>query len=162
MWYPEVDAVLAAEKSKIQLKTSEEEDELHIRAFDGKKEVGEIIMAQEYIQEEDGGGCYPFDAYEDPAVWEKVCDNEMVVNIQNLEVEPAYRGKGVATALMKLAMKEIKSRFKGYPIYINASPMGMEAGLSFEPLVDFYKKFGFKVLKKYPEHRNALLWRQTA
>src|SRR5271163_1526629 len=99
MWYFEVDAVMAAEKSKIQLKISDEEDELHILALDGKKEAGEIIIVQEYIQDEEEGGCYPFDAYEDPSLLKKVCDNEMVTNIQNLEVEPAYRGKGVATAL---------------------------------------------------------------
>jgi GNAT superfamily N-acetyltransferase len=163
MWYPEVDAVMAAEKSKLQFKISDEEDQLYIRALDGKKDAGEILIAEEYIQEqEDDGSCYPFDAYEDPKIWKKVCNNEMVINIQHLEVQPAYRGKGIATALMKLAMKEIKSRFSGYPIYINASPMGAETGLSFEPLVDFYKKFGFKVLKKYPEHRNALLWRDAA
>lgn len=160
MWYPEVDAVMAAEKSDIQYKLSEEDDGVKIRAFKNKKEAGEILIVQEYVGS--GGDCYPFEPYEDQPFYDKICDNENVTNIQHLEVKPKYRGIGIATSLMQQAMKYIKTRYKGDPVYINASPMGGDTGLSFGPLVDFYRKFGFKVLKEYPEHRNALLWRQRA
>jgi len=132
-------------------KLKQEDGDITIRAYDeAKKEAGSLTFLEEYV--DDG----TFDPYEDQPFYEKISEHETVVNIRDLHVEPAYRSSGIASTLMKRALKAIKSRFSGVPIYINASPYG--ESLSLDTLVAFYTKFGFKVLKKYTEHRNALLW----
>lgn len=128
-----------------------------VKAYDeDKKEVGSITFAEEYV---DDDGDYPFGSYKDQPFFEKITSHEVVVNIRDLHVKPEHKGKGIAGELMKRAMKAIKAKFSGVPTYINASPYGDGNNIGLESLVAFYTKFGFKVLKRYVEHRNALLWR---
>jgi len=75
-----------------------------------------------------------------------VDEDEWIIKIEHIEVNPNNRGQGYGTALMKEAMKEIAKRNINY-IYLNASPMGFD-GLPLEALTKFYEKFGFNVIKK--------------
>lgn len=137
-------------------KRKQEDGDVLIKAYDvDKKEVGSITFAEEYV---DDDGDYPFGPYRDQPFFEKITGHEVVVNIRDLHVKPEHKGKGIASELMKRAMKAIKAKFSGVPIYINASPYGDSNNISLESLIAFYSKFGFKVLKRYVEHRNALLW----
>jgi len=143
------------EKAAIKFTRKESDGKLIIYAKDGDKNIGEVVIYDEYLDA--GGECWPFSPYEGEKFYEDICGYEVVVNIQHLKVEPEYRGEGLASQLMDKAMKHAKKRWPGEPAYINASPMG--GSISLEDLITFYKKYGFKVLKKYPEHRNALLWK---
>ncbi len=125
---------------------------------DGEK-VGRIIAAEEY-NGDSSDECFAFEPYKTEPFYDDVCSHESFVIIQLLEVDPEARGEGVATGLMQRSMKEIEKRFSGTPVFINASPMGTSGGMGLEALVQFYQKFGFKVLKKYPQFRNAALWRE--
>lgn len=141
-------------KSNYTYKEANTDDGVIISAFDEKnKKVGSITFIDQYVQE-DG---WPFDMYQDQPFYAKITDHEMVICIQDLSVLEQQRNKGIAGELMKRAMSSIKKKYSGFPIYINASPYGIS--ISLESLISFYTKFGFKVLKRYPEYRNALLWR---
>lgn len=140
-------------KAKFELEKTD--DGFEILAYVDGEIAGNVTVTQEYI--DSGGECYPFQPYEDEPFYKDICDHESVTQISILSVEKEQTGKGIATELMKRAMKEIKKRYAGDPVYINASPMGDVVGLS--DLVSFYKTYGFKVLKTYPQHRNALLWK---
>ena len=112
--------------------------------------VGNVIISQEYGEEQ-------FAPYEDRPFYNKLVDNEVTTNIQSLDVEDKYQGKGVATNIMNIAISEIKKQYPDDPVFCNASPMG-DSGLGFDELVRFYQKFGFKVLGKFPEYKNAALF----
>ena len=131
------------------------QDGYQITATVNGKEAGKVIYDQEYCEDDYG----PFMPYKDEPFYDEINGNEVVIGIQHLEVEPEFRERGIAAELMKLAMADIKKRYKGLPVYINASPMG--DALVLDDLVAFYKRYGFQVLKKYPAHRNALLWKNA-
>jgi GNAT superfamily N-acetyltransferase len=158
--YPTVAAILArfhdprnAPKIEMADTTDSPGFELFIKKKD--KRVASITVKEEFL---DDGECYYFSPYKDEPFFEDLCSNEMVIAIEHLAVEPVWRGRGYAEALMTRAMKEIKRKYSGVPITINASPL--DNALSLSDLVAFYKRFGFKLLKSYPEHRNALLWKE--
>lgn len=116
--------------------------------------VGDDEGKLQIVQED---GSYAFGPYEKESFYEKITDHDTVISIQHLEVKPEYRSKGYARILMETALSYIKKTYPNTPVYINASPMGFAIDL--QGLVNFYKSYGFKVLKTYTQHKNALLWR---
>ena len=120
-------------------KLSNEDGDTVIRAYENKNQVGSLLFTGEYVEED---GEHPFGPYRDQPFFETICDHETVVNIQDLKVTPEHRSKGVASELMKRAMKAIKSKYPpNTPVYINATPYGSEKGKSIdlETLIEFYK-----------------------
>lgn len=134
------------------------DDGFEIIAYIDGEIAGNVIIVMEYVGS--GGDCYPFQPYEEEPFYKDICDHEEVVSIQTVEVLEKHGGQGIASELMSRAMKEIKKKYAGIPVYINASPMGDVVGL--DSLVKFYSSYGFKLLKKYPQWRNALLWKDKA
>lgn len=145
--------------TKIQYKTENEDDNLKIVAYAGNKKVGSLTVATQYVDDEESEYSYPFGAYVEEPFFEEITSHEYVINIEDLHIEKEYQKMGIASELMKRGMAEIKSRYSNVPVYINASPYGQGFNIGLDALIDFYKKFGFKVLKKYSQHRNALLWK---
>jgi len=73
-------------------------------------------------------------------------EDDLITKIEHIEVDESLQGQGIGTGLMNRAIKEIIDN--GYDfVYLNASPMGNK-GLSLEALTNFYKKFGFNIIKK--------------
>ena len=64
---------------------------------------------------------------------------EGIIILDNINVNPVYRGKGVATSAMNRFMK----KFKGRKIELHA--YAQDNATSTERLVSFYEKFGFSV-----------------
>jgi GNAT superfamily N-acetyltransferase len=159
MGYPGLSLVLGrkVEKPKpvdVLIDPTEENDGHHFEmlAEVGAEEAGRLIVELESDPENTS-----FVPYKEEPFFSEIIDYDEVVNLQHLEVEPEFRGQGVATKLMKAGLKEAKKRWSGIPCYINASPMGGVMGL--DQLVSFYEQFGFKTLQRYPEFKNALLWK---
>lgn len=87
---------------------------------------------------------YEFDDVFDEDEFDKLYPDPEIVKIEYLEVDDDYKGMGIAKKLMDKGMSLMKQ--KGHKqFYLNASPMGFN-GLSVVDLVEFYKKYGFKVL----------------
>jgi ribosomal protein S18 acetylase RimI-like enzyme len=148
--------VLAKKKLSFNLEKEEDSNGFQFVAYDGDHKAGSVHVVLEYPDD----NCYAFSPYEGEDFYDEICDNNMVVNIQHLEVKPEYRNQGIAQKMVEKALSEIKKEYSSIPVYINASPTG--GIMSLTDLVNFYKKFGFKVLKTYPQHRNALLWKDKA
>ncbi len=71
--------------------------------------------------------------------------SEPIMKLESILVVNAYKGQGVGKLMMEKVIEEAKKR--GYDqMYLNASPMGW-SGLPHNALVEFYKKFGFKVVE---------------
>jgi GNAT superfamily N-acetyltransferase len=141
-------------EAEVEYSVEENEDGFTISAMLGGKEVGTITVKQEYVGS--GGDGYPFEPYKAEPFYDEITDHDFVIAIDHLKVEPDQRGQGIGKALMDKAMQEIGNAYNGVPVYINASPMGMD--ITLEKLIQFYQKEGFKLLKAYPQHRNALMW----
>ena len=149
-------------KSSIQYKIDDEED-LNVIAYDDNEtEIGSLTIQYQYVDDEKSEHSYPFGTYFEEPFFNDIISHGEVINIQDVHVEKEYQKQGIALELMKKGMAEIKSRYPNIPIYINASPYGNGGNMSLATLVNFYKKFGFKVLKEYSQHRNALLWKNKA
>lgn len=102
------------------------------------KGVGSADVADEYVYG------YYFNNFTESEK-EKIFKDDVVLNLQDMEINPQYRRQGYAKKLMKKVISYAKKN--GYKqIYLNASPMGF-GGLSVRGLVSFYKKFGFKSIK---------------
>ena len=70
------------------------------------------------------------------------------VKLEHLEVHYKYRQSGYGKQLMDAVVKYVKSR--GYnTIYLIASPIGFEPKIDLESLSNFYKKYGFKIIKDF-------------
>jgi len=149
-------------KANFEYKIESEEGDIEIVAYDEDKKAGSLTITVQYVDSEKSEHSFPFGAYVEQPFFDDISDHEYVINIQDLSVEKEYQKKGIASELMKKGMAEIKSRYPNVPVYINASPYGGKANISLDALTNFYKKFGFKVLTKYSEYRNALLWRDKA
>lgn len=114
-------------------------------------QVGHIDVGLEFEANE-----YGFEPYaHEPVYDELLADIDMCLCIQSLEIDAKYRNAGLGSELMRRAMAAMAARYPGVPCYLNASPMGNCMDL--DTLVEFYAKFGFKMLLKYARHRNALL-----
>lgn len=64
-----------------------------------------------------------------------------VLFITKIEIEPAYIGMGYGTTLLQHVLK------LNIPVYVNAMPIGKLVTLNY--LINFYSKFGFKIINKY-------------
>ena len=89
--------------------------------------------------------------------YDELFPDDSFATIETLEISDDYKGKGFARPLMLKALDYIKSTGE-YTVYLNASPMGFK-GLSIEPLVNFYKSFGFKIIiDDYAENKEMILY----
>ena len=73
-------------------------------------------------------------------------ENEIIAKIEHLEVDIAFRGKGIGGKLLEQAIQKAHNMGVNF-IYINACPMGINS-LSLDDLTVFYQKYGFKIFKK--------------
>lgn len=155
-------AFLVRATPEITYEEDQEDNEHRIDALVDGKVIGHITFVTQPVDGDEDEPGFPFDAYKDAGkkILKTLYAHEEVVNLQHLEVNKDFRKQGVAKELMTRALEAIKKHYSGEPIYINASPMGNV--MSLDTLVNFYTQYGFKVLKKYPEHRNALLWKESA
>ena len=83
---------------------------------------------------------------------DKIFTAERLLKLDGLETYD--QGKGYAKELMNHVIKWAK-RKKYKQLFLNASPMG--SGLSLGPLTNFYKKFGFEVIKKQGPNNQMLM-----
>lgn len=122
----------------IVYKKTIDEDRTTITAYDGTTKVGSIIIEILY------NAYYEFDDVLDEDEFDELYPDNEIVKIEHIEVLDTYKNKGIGSDLMKRGIKLMKS--KGYEqFYLNASPMGF-SGLDTQDLVDFYEKFGFRIL----------------
>lgn len=143
---------ITAKNTAASEKVTTQKDGDQVKFVIGPKSEGQLIIQYEDLEND----CYVFSPYKEESFYKKICDHEFVISIQHLEVKPEARGKGYARKLMDQAIKYIKKTWASAPIYINASPMGP---ISLTDLVNFYKSYGFKVLKTYTAYNNASLWK---
>ena len=131
----------------------EEEDEygdrIIIKAILDGEEIGKSVM--EFIT----AGYWEFEDEMTEEEYDKHFPEDSFAKVEVIEIKDDYKRKGYATELMSKTIEYIKSRnFK--EIYLNASPMGM-TGASLTPLVNFYKKFGFKTIVKDDNNEEMVL-----
>ena len=126
--------------TNIKFKFSKTEDNYSVRAFENNTLIGSIEsedISQDYYQ------------YEFEDVWpedelDEIFPEYNICKINYLTVNSEYQKSGVAKKLLTMLLdKKRKDGFKQF--YLNASPMGFN-GLNVNSLVEFYKKFGFKIL----------------
>jgi len=99
-------------------------------------EIGEAIIDMQYY---DDDGDY--------------VDN--VAKLEYLEVNRNFRDEGYGTKLMNAVVKYVKNR--GYhSIYLLASPIGFSPRLSLNALTNFYKKFGFTIIKDFGNAKDMI------
>lgn len=142
-------------KFKWTRKKTDEGFDINVTTIKDGSEVGSIIVEFMYVNEEE------FTPYEGEPFYADLMATEMMVNIVSLEVNEKFQGQGVAKYILNLAIDEIKKRYSGYPVFINASPTGSH-GINLDDLIKFYQRAGFKVLKKYPKFKNAALFVKDA
>ena len=142
-----IDEARKATGIKISVPKDSGHDIDFIAQLDGKV-VGRIFGG--YRGTEDGY----FDPYDAVPFVDQLKEFEEVVELTDLHVDPAYRGKGIADALMKKFVASAK-RFNA-PIFILASPYG-GSSISLTNLVSLYAKHGFKEIIRYPRHHNSLM-----
>ena len=88
--------------------------------------------------------------------YDKLFPDDSFATIEVLEVNDNYKGHGLAKELMKKGLDYIKESGENI-VYLNASPMGYR-GLSIQPLVNFYKSFGFEIIvDDYNENKEMIL-----
>jgi GNAT superfamily N-acetyltransferase len=88
---------------------------------------------------------YEFDDVFDEDTFNKLYPDDTIIKIEHLEIYDNYKNNVIGFKLMKYGMDYMKNQ--GYKqFYLNASPIG-STGLNTTDLVEFYKKFGFKILK---------------
>ena len=91
-------------------------------------------------------GYIDFDVYTDEAYDSEgnEIEGESYVKIDNLFVNPSFRGCGCAKALILLALAEIKACHPELPIKIVAEPK--EECVDMSRLCAFYESFGMEVV----------------
>ena len=123
-------------------------DRITIKEYFRKEEIGKIILTViyepcEYELKDDFNEDFCNDLFKD----------DMIFKIEHIEGDDDYNNLGVGKKLMKNAIYYVKKQKKSQ-IYLNASPIGF-SGLQIKELINFYKKFGFKVIKD--QGHNALM-----
>jgi len=108
--------------------------------------------------EDEHGVPYLLSPYSGEKFLEQVLQYTELVNLDHLEVDADRRGEGIGLELVNRAIAAAKKSYPGVPMYINASPFGMDS-IQLDDLIKLYSKAGFKVLKKYAQHRNAFMWK---
>lgn len=81
--------------------------------------------------------------------------DDKFIELTWLNVYEDFRGKGVSKVLLEKVIERVKSM--GYnQIYLNASPIEGN-GLEMNELVNLYKKFGFKIVKRKSRDTHMVL-----
>jgi GNAT superfamily N-acetyltransferase/2'-5' RNA ligase len=143
-----IDEAREATGIKISVPKDTDHDIDFIAQIDGKV-VGRIFGG--YQGTEDG---YYFDPYDAVPFVDQLKEIDQIVDLTDLHVDPAYRGKGIADALMKKFV--VAAKKYNAPILILASPYDL-GGISLNNLVSLYAKHGFKEIIRYPRHHNSLM-----
>lgn len=74
------------------------------------------------------------------------------VAIFGLYVHPKMRRHGIGKLLMETVLTEIKSKYPGLPIKIEAEPFGAGDKLSKKQLIRFYSKYNLKFIDRGSAH----------
>ena len=130
-----------SQKSVFKIKREEDRTEIKL------PKIGSIIIVEttpEYEFKEDLTD-FEFDKL-------GIDEDDFISKIEHIEVKDKNKGKGYGKKLMSEALKNIQT----FPVYLNASPMGSD-GLSLYDLTEFYKSFGFKVIKNQGGNNLMLL-----
>lgn len=128
----------------------EQDSAYNIEAWENNEKVGSVTI------EEPVDKYYYFEDDMSEEKYDKIFPEEFAT-IQDLRVDTNHTEKGIGTQLMNKALDFIKNTMKVKIVFLNASPMDHKA-LSIEPLINFYKKFGFKVfLRKKDWTDNAYM-----
>ncbi len=106
--------------------------------MDGKSSIGYINI--DLIT----NGYEMFEEFMSEDEYLKLFRGDSFYEIEHLEVDKKHVDGGFGTKLIKKAIETIKSK-GGKAIYLNASPVKHES-LDLDTLVNFYSKFGFKVI----------------
>jgi len=114
------------------------------------KNIGSVILVATYPKYE-----FKDDFTEDEFEKLGLDEDDVIGKIEHIEIDDVHKGKGYAKLLMTRAIKIAKEKDL-VPIYLNASPMGF-SGLRTDELTEFYKKFGFRVIKKQGNNNLMLL-----
>lgn len=126
------------ELNNIKYKVVYDEDRYEINAYVDDKEIGNIVCEVIFNIDYELGDDFTNDEIDE------MFPEQTVVKIEHISIEDEYKGVGIAKKLMKKMLYLMKKN--GFnQFYLNASPMGF-GGLRTNSLVEFYKKFDFKVL----------------
>ena len=121
-------------KVKFDIDDDEEEERVTISI----KGIGQVVLVETFPEYE-----FIDDIDEDTLEELGVEEGDIIGKIEHLEIEDKYKGQGYAKLLMNKAIEVAKE--KGLmPLYLNASPMGIN-GLDINDLTAFYESFGFEV-----------------
>lgn len=125
------------------------EDNYEVEAYDGDKKIG-VVVAEVLFDLH----IYEFgDDFDEDEIY-NIFPDDIIIKIDYMDVKDGYKGSGVGKELMKRIIMKMKE--EGYEqFYLNASPMGF-SGLPLDVLVNFYEKFGFKILKD--QGNNVLMY----
>lgn len=128
------------QKNDIIYKEIENEDGVDIIAYINNIEIGSISLNILHDAYE-----YEFQDEFDEDEFDEIFPKSEIIKISHIEIGDSYKNRGIGTNLMLKAIKLMYG--KGYTeFYLNASPMGF-SGLRINDLVEFYEKFGFRVIK---------------
>ncbi len=79
------------------------------------------------------------------------------ISIDVLNVDPIYRGMGIASTVVDEILKYIRSFFSKYK-EVTLSPLPLEeSGIQLSHLINFYKKFGFILVQSEDESKPYLM-----
>jgi hypothetical protein len=127
------------EENNFKIKINKNDDDIKFTAFIDNEEVGTLYITIIYQAYE-----YEFSDYFTEDEFDEMFSSDMIPTITHLEINDNNKYSGIGTQLMNKALTYLKTKgFKEF--YLNASPMG-STGLDLSSLVNFYKKFGFKVI----------------
>lgn len=126
--------------SPIQFKTVKDDDgdRTTIELYVGDIYVGNVIY--EIIT----NAYWYFDNDFSEEEYDVMFPDDILVRIEHIKVEDQFKGKKYGQLLMTECIRQIR-KLKIKKAYLNASPMD-SLGLRLTQLVNFYEKFGFKIL----------------
>jgi ribosomal protein S18 acetylase RimI-like enzyme len=126
------------ENLKIRFKKEIDDENTTISAIIDKNIVGQLTL--ELLND---SYTYEFDDILTEDEFYEIFPDDEIIKISHIKVDDNSFNLGIGQALMNYGMNLMKN--DGYTqFYLNASPMGF-GGLNTENLVNFYKKFGFKI-----------------
>jgi ribosomal protein S18 acetylase RimI-like enzyme len=75
--------------------------------------------------------------------------------LEHLEINPEYRNGGYGKQLMDAVVSYVKKRNTN-TLYLIAAPVGFEPRISLDALTNFYKKYGFNIVKDFGNARDMV------
>jgi GNAT superfamily N-acetyltransferase len=85
--------------------------------------------------------------FEDNCSYGNISINNTLIKIEMIRVLPKYRGKGLASKLLKLILVYIQKHFTHAKIVLSPLPISTgaeEKKLNLEQLISFYKEYKFQ------------------